>query len=83
MKITVTKTGSKLITEFSYDYESNEMIIEYIGTAKYVYPDVEAIVVSEFIEAESKGKYINSIKSNYTNSKIIPSDVTNEVHSKT
>ena len=78
MKITITETGSKLITEFSYDYESNEMSIEYIGTAKYVYPDVEAIVVSEFIEAESKGKYINSIKSNYTNEKIIPSDVTSE-----
>jgi len=78
MKITITETGSKLITEFSYDYESNEMSIEYLNTAKYVYPDVEAIVVNEFIDAESKGKYINSIKANYTNQKIIRSDAASE-----
>jgi hypothetical protein len=75
MKITITETGSKLITEFSYHYEKKEMSIEYLNTAKYVYPDVEAAVVSEFIEAESKGRYINSIKANYSNEKILTEDV--------
>jgi len=65
MKINITETGSKLITSFEYDYEKNEMSIEYLNTKTYTYSDVEAIVVNEFIEAESKGKYINSIKSNY------------------
>jgi len=70
MKITIFPTESKLVTQFEYDYKTNEMIIEYLNTTKYIYEDVEAMVVSEFINAESKGKYINSIKSNYANKKI-------------
>ena len=31
----------------------------------YCYKDVEPTIIIEFLESESKGKYINSIKNNY------------------
>ena len=54
-----------IISSLEYNYETKEMIIGYNGSVSYLYKDVEPNIVLDFIEADSKGKFINSIKSNY------------------
>ena len=70
MIITITKLDSSSIDKFSYDTINSEMLIEYKGGSQYLYKKVNEIVVTEFIDAESKGKYINEIKSDYDFGKI-------------
>ena len=70
MKIQITNIESAIITNLEYDDKSRDMIIEYMNSVSYVYHDVEQSIIDAFIVAESKGKYINSIKSNYVNEKI-------------
>ena len=65
MKLSITKLDSAIINNFQYDYDTKEMTIEFKGNTSYKYKTVNEIVVNEFIEAESKGKYINSIKNEY------------------
>ena len=65
MKIQITNIDSTIIKNFTYNYETKEMIIGYAGFVSYLYKDVESKIVLDFIEAESKGKYINSIKTDY------------------
>ena len=65
MKINITNIDSAIITSFEYNYETKEMTIGYKGFVSYLYKDVEPNIVLDFIEAESKGKYINSIKNDY------------------
>ena len=71
MKIQITNIESAIITKLEYDYTTRDMIIEYMNSVSYVYHDVEQSIIDSFIVAESKGKYINSIKSNYENEKIL------------
>ena len=78
MKIEITKIESSIIDKFVYDIDKQEMIIEFGGGASYLYKNVNEIVVSEFIDAESKGKYINSIKKDYECERIEDIEVTNE-----
>ncbi len=70
MKLTITKIDSAIIHNFRYNYDTKEMTIEFKGGSSYLYKDVNKVVVNEFIEAESKGKYINSIKSDYEFEKV-------------
>lgn len=70
MIIRITKLDSSIIESFGYDTNKQEMLIEFSGGSQYLYKDVNEIVVSEFIDAESKGKYINEIKKNYEFEKV-------------
>ncbi len=65
MIIGITKLDSSIIESFGYDTNKQEMLIEFNGGSQYLYKNVNEIVVSEFIEAVSKGKNINEIKKNY------------------
>jgi len=65
MKLEITKIDSAIINSFGYNYDTKEMIIGFKGNTSYLYKAVNEIVVTEFIDAESKGKYINSIKNEY------------------
>ena len=70
MKIQITNIESAIITKLEYDCTTRDMIIEYMSSVSYVYHEVEQSIIDSFIAAESKGKYINSIKNNYLNEKI-------------
>lgn len=70
MIIGITKLDSSIIESFGYDTNKQEMLIEFNGGSQYLYKNVNEIVVSEFIEAVSKGKYINEIKKNYEFEKV-------------
>ena len=70
MKIKITNIDSSIIKSFSYNYETKEMIISFSGYVSYLYKDVEPNVVLDFIAADSKGKYINSIKNEYEFEKV-------------
>ena len=68
MKIEITNIDSAIINTFTYKYDTKEMIISFGGRdiySKYLYKDVDSKVVNEFLDSESKGKYINSIKTDY------------------
>ena len=65
MKLEITNIDSGIINNFRYNYDTKEMIIEFKGNTSYLYKMVNEIIVSEFIDAESKGKYINSIENEY------------------
>ena len=70
MIIQITKLESSIINKFSYDTNNCEMLIEYKGGSQYLYKNVNEIIVSEFMDAESKGKYINEIKKDYEFEKV-------------
>ena len=70
MKINITNIDSSIIKSVTYDYQKLELQIEFAGEAKYRYSDVGNHFVIDFLEAESKGKYINSIKNNYECEKV-------------
>ena len=70
MKLSITKIDSAIINNFQYDYDTKEMTIEFKGGSSYLYKAVNEIVVNEFIESDSKGKYINSIKNEYEFEKV-------------
>jgi hypothetical protein len=65
MEIRITKLDSSIIQSFAYDTTKHEMLIEFNGGSRYLYKNVNEVIVSEFIDAESKGKYINEIKKDY------------------
>tara|TARA_S200002703_G_scaffold118216_2_gene103853 strand:- start:1758 stop:2015 length:258 start_codon:yes stop_codon:yes gene_type:complete len=65
MKIELTKNNSSIIEKVTYYTESKELIVEYAGNARYKYKDVPLGSIHDYIDAESKGKYINSIKNDY------------------
>tara|TARA_R100000005_G_scaffold58479_1_gene29525 strand:+ start:830 stop:1093 length:264 start_codon:yes stop_codon:yes gene_type:complete len=73
MKVQITNIDSKIIHTFSYDYENRKMLLSFGGRdiySKYEYMDVPENVVIDFLQAESKGKYINSIKNDYEYEKV-------------
>lgn len=52
-------------------YENNELIVEYLSGAQYRYEEVPETVFNELLEAESKGRFMNSnIKGKYKFRKI-------------
>ena len=65
MIITLTNIDSSIISEVSYNQETKKLGIEYLGTNKYEYDEVPETVFFDIMNAESKGKYINSIKDEY------------------
>lgn len=70
MIIGITKLDSSIIESFVYDTNKQEMLIEFNGGSQYLYKNVNEIVVTEFMDAESKGRYINEIKKNYEFDKV-------------
>lgn len=42
------------------DYEKNDLLVEYLSGTKYRYKNVPKELYEEFINAESKGRFMNS-----------------------
>ena len=54
------------VEAIGYDPDARELHVRFIKSGNYVYLDVEEWVFSEFLQAESKGRYLNqSIKGVY------------------
>ena len=70
MIITLTNIETAIISEVYYNQENKKLVIEYLKQNKYEYNDVPESVFFEIMNAESKGKYINSIKNDYDYEKI-------------
>jgi len=53
------KVESSNVAAFGYKAEERELHIRFNSGAEYVYFDVPANVVQAFMEADSKGRYLN------------------------
>lgn len=60
------------VEAIGYDADNRELHVQFVGSGDtYVYFDVEEWVFDEFLQADSKGTYLNSIiKNNYQYSKL-------------
>ena len=70
MIITLTNIDSSIISEISYNQETNKLIVEYLKETKYEYSDVTESAFFDIMNADSKGKHINLIKNDYEYEKI-------------
>jgi hypothetical protein len=55
----VVAVDSTAIREVRYDYESSTFYIKFVRGAEYEYPDVPEYVFNGFLNANSKGKFLN------------------------
>ena len=54
------------VEAIGYDMTTQELHVQFIGSRTYVYFDVEEWVFDEFLQASSKGQYLNgNIKGRY------------------
>ena len=65
--VEVTSSNIKAI-----DYKDGELIVEYLSGAIYKYKNVPRERFKEFMESESKGRYMNeSIKGHYEYERVV------------
>ena len=50
---------SSNVEAIGYDPDTRELYVQFIKSGNYVYVDVEEWVYDEFLQAESKGQYLN------------------------
>lgn len=66
MSITWQLVESTNITAIGYDEKMNQLHVQFNSGAEYVYNEVPPAVYQEFLDAESKGRYLNErIKGRY------------------
>lgn len=51
---------SSNIEAIGYIQETQELYVQFIKSGVYIYYDVEEWVFQEFLQADSKGKYLNA-----------------------
>jgi len=51
------KVTSSNIADILYNEDTNELAVEFLNGSIYVYQDVPEHIFTEFLEAESHGKY--------------------------
>lgn len=57
-----TWVDSSVIRRIGYDPQSRELGIDFLETGDvYIYSEVQPEEYEEFMEAESKGKYLNTV----------------------
>lgn len=57
--IATVAVNSSAIREVRYNYESSTFYIKFIRGAEYEYPEVPEYVFNGFLQATSKGKFLN------------------------
>ena len=50
---------SSNVEAIGYDPDARELYVQFIGSGNYAYLDVEEWVCDEFLQADSKGQYLN------------------------
>jgi hypothetical protein len=53
--------NSSCISGFGYNEKTKILTVEFLHGGRYDYPDIEKKIVSDWISAESKGKYFNRV----------------------
>lgn len=53
--------NSSCIKEFGYNEKTKILTVQFNHGGRYDYPDIEKKIVSDWISAESKGKYFNRV----------------------
>ena len=53
------KVNSSTIAEVGYDYNTNSLYVNFTNGREYVYGNVPVAVYAQFLEADSKGKFLN------------------------
>lgn len=57
--IATVAVNSSAIREVRYNYESSKLFITFMRGAEYEYPDVPEYVFNGFLQANSKGQFLN------------------------
>ena len=52
--------NSSTIEALEYDYSNKSLYVYFVNGREYVYGNVPVEVYAKFLEADSKGKYLNS-----------------------
>lgn len=66
MTVTWESVESTNIDMIGYDDENSQLHVRFRSGAEYVYSEVPPAVYQEFLDADSKGKYLNErIKGRY------------------
>lgn len=69
-KVKNAQVASTAIKSFDYDPKKEDLDIQFAGgSKKYRFPDVPSEVVSEWMEAPSKGKFYNAVIKQYSTNK--------------
>ncbi len=62
--------SSSAVDKVSYNPKTNDLTIKFRNNNKnYVYPDVPQEVFTEFMDAPSKGRYVNQVIKGYSSNK--------------
>ena len=62
---------SSTVASVDYDSKSKEMTVEFLNGSSYVYEKVPESVYSDFMKAESKGKFVaKSLRNKFTDRRV-------------
>lgn len=62
----VVEVKSKFVNTIMWDHKANRMMVKFVDSPIYVYPDVPRSVFNDMLKAPSKGKFfLNIIKKQY------------------
>lgn len=64
MSILNATLKSSMLSRCSYDTETKELTVTFTNGKDYTYVDVEMPTYVDLVNAQSPGKYFNSIKNN-------------------
>jgi hypothetical protein len=65
------EVSSSNIASLSYNEESKELTVEFKNGSEYMYNHVPLKIFEDFLDADSKGKFLNAeIKGNYPFTKL-------------
>lgn len=53
------QVNSSTVDAIEYDYENKNLYVYFVNGREYVYGNVPVEVYAKFLEADSKGKYLN------------------------
>ena len=71
MAVIWTLVESSNIVAIGYEEDEKQLHVQFNSGAEYVYHDVPATRVQDFLDADSKGKYLNEhIKGKYEYEKV-------------
>lgn len=62
----VIDVQSKMLKSVIWDHKNNQMMVKFVESPIYVFPDVPRFVFERFVKAESKGRFfLGIIKKQY------------------
>ena len=56
----IIQVNSSTVASISYDYDNHNLYVNFVNGREYVYGNVPVEVYAKFLEADSKGKFLNA-----------------------